>query len=662
MSIAAGQEFTVVTRRIAVGLALTLLLTSGGVLRGAPAQSQPVGAHHTLSIISAADARSGTWIPDVRTRCRRRSAPIVMRPCRADSGSAAADRRSRGQAPISFYRFDIEDDGVVLAAPADYVAIVSRTGRLLASRTRGLPVSVDGTQPTSVSLDAVNAAMTHARDVLAQSGPLTATDPALEIWVDKDGRGRLGWLTIVRESAGFAASTAYRIAAIGSPEIMSAVNLRQFQSTIHVQSNVWQLSPNLPTVVVPLSDARVSSDAGTILTNQNGDAMFPSLVPGGAAFAQLRGPFAVTTNEQGPPLLGTVTTTGATTTLDFGADTESELAQTTAFRAATLANRWVRSYIPSLNARTSNLDELIVSTNNSGLECNTFTAGGLIVFGRSGAGCNNTATTTIVAHEFGHEVHLAFAQDAFDASYSEGFGDALSTLFTEQPCLGPGFLVSSENCLRDASDVTNFPVGSSDPHERGQPYAQFAWTLATTLGIDRAAQLVLGAAAAAPIDIPDAVYLSFVVDDDDGLLGTCSPNQVALEDAADSRLLPRPPDCRPAGDNRAPTALDDAFSLIEDAPATALNLTANDTDPDGDALVVTNIHQGSLGVVACSALGCTYTPNPMRTVSTRSDTQSSIPMVARPARRHASLLRRSTTRRRLQDRAVWLATRTTSFH
>ena len=53
---------------------------------------------------------------------------------------------------------------------------------------------------------------------------------------------------------------------------------------------------------------------------------------------------------------------------------------------------------------------------------------------------------------------------------------------------------------------------------------------------------MLGAAAANPHNIPDAVRLSFVVDDTDGDLTNGTPHFRALAAAADSRHIPRPPD------------------------------------------------------------------------------------------------------------------------
>jgi hypothetical protein len=65
-----------------------------------------------------------------------------------------------------------------------------------------------------------------------------------------------------------------------------------------------------------------------------------------------------------------------------------------------------------------------------------------------------------------------------------------------------------------------------------------------------------------------------------------------------------------AAANLDPDAVDDALTTAEDTPGT-VNVLANDTDPDGDALSVTGNSQGANGTVSCEADGdCTYTPAP----------------------------------------------------
>jgi hypothetical protein len=151
-------------------------------------------------------------------------------------------------------------------------------------------------------------------------------------------------------------------------------------------------------------------------------------------------------------------------------------------------------------------------------------------------------------HEYGHGIDAAKG-GIVHAGYSEGFGDSIAVLATRQPCVGRDFF-GAGTCLRPASDVVLWPAASPDPHVVGRPYAGFTWELIQQLkqtfsdeeAYAIATRLVLGAAAANPSDVADAVRLSFIVDDNDGNLSNGTPHFRALANAADSRKIPRPAD------------------------------------------------------------------------------------------------------------------------
>ena len=120
-------------------------------------------------------------------------------------------------------------------------------------------------------------------------------------------------------------------------------------------------------------------------------------------------------------------------------------------------------------------------------------------------------------HEYGHGID-AVKGGIVNGGYSEGFGDAMAVLATRQPCVGRDFF-GAGTCLRSASDVVLWP-SPGDVHTIGRPYGGFTWELVQqlkqTFSEDEsyaiATRLVLGAAAANPSDIADAVRLSFIVD------------------------------------------------------------------------------------------------------------------------------------------------------
>ena len=58
-----------------------------------------------------------------------------------------------------------------------------------------------------------------------------------------------------------------------------------------------------------------------------------------------------------------------------------------------------------------------------------------------------------------------------------------------------------------------------------------------------------------------------------------------------------------------PTASDDAATVAEDAPATAIDVLNNDNDPEGDAIAITNVTQPANGTVVNNGTDVTYQPD-----------------------------------------------------
>jgi hypothetical protein len=69
--------------------------------------------------------------------------------------------------------------------------------------------------------------------------------------------------------------------------------------------------------------------------------------------------------------------------------------------------------------------------------CNAFYNGPSINFYSFGGGCNNTAFSTVVHHEFGH--HVVASGGSGQGAYGEGMGDVIGALISETSALGVGF-------------------------------------------------------------------------------------------------------------------------------------------------------------------------------------------------------------------------------
>ncbi len=337
----------------------------------------------------------------------------------------------------------------------------------------------------------------------------------------------------------------YWVAAVGEPRVLNWESEVYHTQNGMVSGNIWATSPLQATANRAFPDLEVTrlSDGVKKTTGADGRYGFDTPAPSTEIRAKLRGPSFVINNQSGPGLESAQTGPASQPiNLNLGATGEDQLAQDSAFYWANFARDLAHNILGP-----ADLPNLPVLTNIN-QTCNAFWNGSSLNFFKSGGGCPNTAYSDVVMHEYGHGIDAAKG-GIVHAGYSEGFGDSMAVLATRQPCVGRDFF-GAGTCLRSASDLILWPAASPDPHVVGRPYAGFSWELIQqlkqTFSDDEAyaiaTRLVLGAAAANPSDVADAVRLSFIVDDNDGNLANGTPHFRALANAADSRKIPRPAD------------------------------------------------------------------------------------------------------------------------
>jgi hypothetical protein len=466
---------------------------------------------------------------------------------------AAGSARSTPVRLITLY--PVAYRGLPFAPGSDVMSVATARGKLLVVRERNLPQTVDGTTATVDGDTAKRVALETGRGH-AMPADARAREPHLEVFVDRSPNGRLAWRVRVA-SASLVAPWARDIwvAAIADPVVLADREGVYYADNGHVAVTAFPTSPLGGTASLALDGAFVSrtgSDGGQVTTGRDGRYAFPTGSGGATITVGLSGPYSDVDNvATGGNISARVTGTDtASTDLSLDAATPEELAQTSAFVFVNRAHALVQDFLPP--GALARLPTRV----NIDAACNAYWDGSALNFlraGSNGAGrmvCVNTAYADVVMHEYGHGVDEAMG-GILDRGYSEGFGDALAVIATRQPCVGRD-LLGAGTCLRRATDVASWPPADTDEeHEVGRRYAGFVWELITRLkavyppetAFEVARQLVLGAAAANPANIPDAVRLSFVVDDDDGDLTTCSPHFLMLAAAADSLNIPRPPDC-----------------------------------------------------------------------------------------------------------------------
>jgi hypothetical protein len=97
--------------------------------------------------------------------------------------------------------------------------------------------------------------------------------------------------------------------------------------------------------------------------------------------------------------------------------------------------------------------------------CNAYWSGSTLNFYRSGGGCGNTGEIPAVfLHEWGHGFDSNTGGAASEAASGEAVGDIFAALYTQNECIGSGFLSSNcHNCnnCTGVRDLNDFGVNGS---------------------------------------------------------------------------------------------------------------------------------------------------------------------------------------------------------
>ncbi len=211
---------------------------------------------------------------------------------------------------------------------------------------------------------------------------------------------------------------------------------------------------------------------------------------------------------------------------------EFTTAQTNGFIHQTITHNHFKDRAPSFTALDT---QLPVNTGVSGT-CNAFYNGTSTNYYNVGGGCNNTAFSSVVAHEYGHHIvnRLGLAQGAF----GEGFGDTMSLMIYQDPVVGRFFRTNGGAVRTPATANQQFPCSSSAIHTCGQILGGTLWDMrnnfvtrhGSTLGIELIrqlhidwAQITLGGQGLNSAH-PDMLIEWLVTDDTDGNLSNGTPN------------------------------------------------------------------------------------------------------------------------------------------
>ncbi|MBK9188566.1 MAG: M36 family metallopeptidase [Phycisphaerales bacterium] len=263
------------------------------------------------------------------------------------------------------------------------------------------------------------------------------------------------------------------------------------------------------------------------------------------------GRWARVADQGGTPLItaSTTATPGIPATLTLNT-TPGQLtnAQANAFIHQTLTHNHFKDRAPTFTALDT---QLPANTAVSG-SCNAFYNGTSTNYYNMSATCNNTAFSSVVAHEYGHHIvnRLGLAQGAF----GEGFGDTMSMMIYDDPIVGRFFNIGG-GAVR-TPDTTNqqYPCSTTTVHTCGQILGNVMWELrkafvnqhGLTNGRDMIRQqhidwaLITAGGVGNESANPGTLWEWLTIDDNDGNLNNGSPNYCLIVGAFAQSGIPEP--------------------------------------------------------------------------------------------------------------------------
>ncbi len=189
-------------------------------------------------------------------------------------------------------------------------------------------------------------------------------------------------------------------------------------------------------------------------------------------------------------------------------------------------------------------------------QCNAFFTTGpplSINFYNVGGGCNNSAYSSVIAHEYGHFVvnRLGLAQGAF----GEGFSDTGAVLLYDDPIVGKSFYQTGAFIRNVDTANQQYPCSSGAIHTCGQIVAGVWWdarvnfgaAFGSAPGLDMTrdlqvawSQITVGGSGLNSAHPQTAIEV-LTVDDDDGNLGNGTPHYGLICNAFDQHNIDCPP-------------------------------------------------------------------------------------------------------------------------
>ena len=309
--------------------------------------------------------------------------------------------------------------------------------------------------------------------------------------------------------------------------------------------------------LAPMPYARVTVGANTYFANAQGVVTIPNA--GGANLSLTSSLttagqfFAVNDSAGGESAVAVSSTGGAVDLVHNAANTlQDERAEVNAYIHANIVRDYLLAYNPSyptIATQTNFPINVMVSGT-----CNAFYDGASINFYPAGGGCNNTAFSVVVHHEFGH--HIVNRAGSGQGAYGEGFSDAVGVCITDTSELALGFNTSScTSGIRNANNTvqysaTNCSSAGSAIHTCGTLISGCVWSTRSYLAASNPttyrsiiSDLTLNSVLLhTGTSITPAITIDFLtLDDIDANINNGTPNYTQINQGFSDHSMPAPP-------------------------------------------------------------------------------------------------------------------------
>lgn len=375
----------------------------------------------------------------------------------------------------------------ITVSEASVNCLFDTRGNLLALQAQGV---ADAARLDVVPLIDAATARTAAVHAFVRDEERVATQVgAARLEIARAGGGALAWRIEVRAEMEDTVPSGreYWVDARDGSILTSQRTVHEFDVRGHVRAMVTPgLAPDTgsnPEVPVAMRHMRVTSSAGTVMTDSQGDFVFPGVNSSLAVTVSFMGTFNNVQNVAGSEYSLTQTIpANQDNTLTMNPSSSTQVtAQGNAFHHVNL----LRDFVRSINPLDSKADFLMSANVNLSQTCNAYFDGNSTNYFLSGGGCANTAYSTIVGHECGHWLNVKYGTGNGMDGMGEGNADVWAMFLYDDPIVGLGFCGSGCS-IRSGLNTRPFcgdntPLCYGEVHADGEPWMGAAWKIRARL-------------------------------------------------------------------------------------------------------------------------------------------------------------------------------------